>query len=66
MTDQQRYEVNLRAAERAHDQATEIAYRLNEAAMRDAQVAICIVCPLAALARSYDVSKNTISRLTTQ
>lgn len=43
MTDQPEYEANLRAAERAHDQANEAVHRLNEGAMRDAQAAIRIV-----------------------
>jgi hypothetical protein len=37
---------------------------VKRAKMHRWQSASC--CPLAALARSYDVSKNTISRLTTQ
>ena len=43
MTDQQGYEAKLRAAERAHDQATETFHRVNEAAIRDAQAAIRII-----------------------
>jgi hypothetical protein len=43
MTDQQKYEANLRAAERAHDQANEALHRLNEAAVHDAQAVIRIV-----------------------
>lgn len=43
MTDQQGYEANLRAAERAHDQATKAFQQLNEATMRDAQAAIRIM-----------------------
>ena len=43
MTDQQRYEANLRAAERVHDQRTELGRQLTEATMRDAQAVIRIV-----------------------
>jgi hypothetical protein len=43
VTDQERYEANLRAAERAHDQAHAQAQQINEAVMRDAQAAIRIV-----------------------
>jgi hypothetical protein len=43
VTDQQRYEANLRAAEREHDQRTELDRQLNEATQRDAQAVIRIV-----------------------
>lgn len=43
VTDQERYEANLRAAERAHDRADAASQQVNEAAVRDAQAAIGIV-----------------------
>lgn len=43
VADQKAYDINQRAAERAHDQKTEFARQLNDAAMRDAQAVIRIV-----------------------
>lgn len=43
MTDQQEYQATLRAAERQHDQRTELERQLNEATQRHAQAVIRIV-----------------------
>src|SRR2546423_10884028 len=42
MSDQNQYERNMRAAERAHDLANDLGMRMNEASARDAQEAIKI------------------------